>query len=721
VVTRTPRDANVYMLNAIACVHLEDLVGAADWFSQGIRYAKGDARYYSNYSHIALQVGDVALAVDLGRRCVALDATFFEGQNHLGNALAANGDLAEAIDAFGMAVRLSPDDPTIAINLARVLADAVKSEEAEQVYLRTIATQPEFWPATANLAGHFMQQGRDAEAVARFGPLAGSQPDNPQLQMNLGLACLALGELEDARCCFTDVLRLVPNDADAHLNLAMVYERTGDMRAAAIAYRAALGSDPGLHDAHRNLLLCLLGDGAFDEAHHSAERAFVEEQWSPSLLPALIKTFGQTVDLPRRDAAWLALLATRTTRQSGAAATAEFVFSSNYYELLSIEEVYRFHRETARELELGTSPLPRSARMAGRTKLRIGYLSPDFRQHSVGMFFRPLIAHHDKQRFEIVCYANQHESDDVTRFIESHAHTFRYVVDEDDRQLADQIRADGIDVLVDLAGHTAGNRLGVFGYRCAPLQVTYLGYPNTTGLESMDSRISDPWVDVEGGTRYTEELLRMPECFLCFGAVGDSPPVSTVRDDGGFTFGSFNALEKVNSRVIQTWSQILAESPQATLLMKARGLDSVRVKENIHRAFARCGVAPERVELVGWVPSLTAHRSLYRRVDLALDTFPYHGTTTTCEALSMGVPVLSLTGTCHAQRVGFSVLHNLELGEFAPTSTDDYVSRAAHYASEPGELNAIATSLHERLRSSILGQPERFVPQLEDVLEQALD
>ncbi|MBV8169215.1 MAG: hypothetical protein JO021_20650, partial [Alphaproteobacteria bacterium] len=349
--------------------------------------------------------------------------------------------------------------------------------------------------------------------------------------------------------------------------------------------------------------------------------------------------------------------------------------------------------------------------------LRIGYVSADFCAHPVGYFVLPVLAAHDPQRVVVHGYSGRLVEDDVTARLRGHVPVWRSTVGVDDGALAAQIRADGIDILVDLAGHTAGNRLSAFARKPAPIQVTWLGYPATTGLSAIDHRLSDGFADPPDADAHgTETLVRLPEGFHCYVPAEDAPDVvpPPARAQGHITFGSFNNLSKVNPRVIAAWGRVLAAVPNSRMLVKARPLADPDTRARTQALFAQAGVAPERVDLVATASSWRDHMAQYGQVDVALDTFPYNGTTTTCDALWMGVPVIALRGDRHAGRVGVSLLNHVGLPELIAETLDDYVVKAAALAGDLDRLAALRAGLRQRLVAAPIGDPARFTRSLED-------
>jgi predicted O-linked N-acetylglucosamine transferase (SPINDLY family) len=363
-------------------------------------------------------------------------------------------------------------------------------------------------------------------------------------------------------------------------------------------------------------------------------------------------------------------------------------------------------------------------------RLRIGYVSADFRSHSVASFIEPVIAGHDRGAVEVVCYSDA-IADAVTERIRNEARPDGWCETRafSDAALAEKIADDEIDVLIDLAGHTAGNRLLCFARRPAPVQVTYCGYPNTTGLAAMGWRltddIADPPVPADGAVsadgagpsdrHCVERLWRLPHGFLCFRPDPDAgvPSPAPVLAEDRITFGSFNNLAKLGPDVLDLWAAVLKTTPWSRILLKARALSDTEVAGSMRQAFADRGIDPERVEIAPYAASPREHLALYRRVDIALDPFPYNGTTTTCEALWMGVPVVTLRGSAHAGRVGASLLHRVDCDELVAESAEDYLRITSRLAGERDRLVALRSNLRQRMAESPLTNPAIIARDLE--------
>jgi predicted O-linked N-acetylglucosamine transferase (SPINDLY family) len=401
------------------------------------------------------------------------------------------------------------------------------------------------------------------------------------------------------------------------------------------------------------------------------------------------------------------------------------LFSSHYLAAPDPQRLFESHRQYGRLLAAGLAgdpPPQRGVTPDPDRRIRVGYVSPNFSRHSVGYFIEPVIAQHDRARFEVYCYSNLPTPDDTTARIRSCAHAWRDVHGIDDDALAQSVAADRIDVLVDLAGHTAGNRLPVFARRAAPVQMTWLGYPDTTGLAAIDYRITDDIADPapRADARCTERLLRLPGLFLCYQPPHDAPAVSDRGGDSGpAVFCSFNVLDKVNEPLIGMWADILRAVPGSRLLVKSRLLKREEVVRRVADCFGARGIEAARIELHGWSEDRADHLNRYARADVALDTYPYNGTTTTCEALWMGVPVVTLAGELHMSRVGAALLEAVGLPDLVAASPESYVRTAVELARNGERRRALRAELRDRLVQSPLLDHAGFTRKLEAAIERA--
>jgi predicted O-linked N-acetylglucosamine transferase (SPINDLY family) len=394
-----------------------------------------------------------------------------------------------------------------------------------------------------------------------------------------------------------------------------------------------------------------------------------------------------------------------------------------YSDQWTAREVYEAHLRSASRF--GPAAPARLERPRPGARIRLGYLSADFCQHSVAHFIEPVLSHHDRSRFEVFCYHNGAREDQVTRRLQACAEHWRSVSEMTDDELEQTIRSDRLDLLVELSGNTDGHRLGVLARRVAAVQVTYLGYPNTTGLSAIDYRITDARADPPGESDrlHVEQLVRLPDSFLCYAppTLQIGPRTPPYRTNGYVTFGSFNNFPKLSPATLSLWTQILTAIPRSKLLVKSHGLHDPGLRALLLERLRNSGIGPERAVIVPPHADHEGHMRAYGQIDIALDTFPYNGTTTTLDALWMGVPVVTLAGDRHAARVGDSILSALGLPELGARSGAEYVSRTLRLANDPKRLDALAHSLRQRLIGSPLAAGAQFTSRLEQAYLQMVE
>jgi predicted O-linked N-acetylglucosamine transferase (SPINDLY family) len=526
------------------------------------------------------------------------------------------------------------------------------------------------------------QLGSWQEAVGCWHEAIAIQPENLDAHFNLGQGLIVLGRYEEALTHFQQILRSRPNDSAAYHGLGFALKQLFRLEEAAASFEQVLRLKPDLVEARNNLGMTYKDQGQLDLA---------------------IACFREAL----------------RAKPTYAEAHSNLLLAMLYSPALDPSAVFAEHRHWAEKhanvlLPLNTHPNTRDP----DRRLRIGYVSPDLRTHSIAFFLAPLLVNHDPTAVEITCYANVSRPDAITGYFQTLAGKWRNIHSLPDEAVAKLIQEDAIDILVDLSGHTAHNRLLVFARRPAPVQVTYLGYPNTTGLSTIDYRFTDSWADPLGETDqwHTEELIRLPRGFLCYRSVDDAPPVAALPSltTGQVTFGSFKILSKMTPEVVALWARILSAVPGSRLFLKNKSLHDIATAKHCRELFARHGIVGERLTLQGWQSGIGDHLNAYAHVDIALDTFPYNGTTTTCEALWMGVPVITLAGSLHAGRVGVSLLSQLELNDLIATDADGYVARAERWAKDLDGLSRLRADLRDRMANSSLCDGPAFARDVEN-------
>jgi predicted O-linked N-acetylglucosamine transferase (SPINDLY family) len=660
------------------------------------------------------RAGRAAQAEAVYRQILALDPDHAEANHLLGVLAHQHGQLDRAADLMAKAIARRPGYAEAHNNLGNLLRDQGRRGAAAAAYDQALAIDPGFAMAHSNRGNLFKDQGRLGDAAEAYGRALAIEPDFCEAHNNLGLALHGMGRLSAAAAALRKAVALKPDYGAAYSNLGLVLHDQGALDEAMAAYGTALALDPALAEAHGNLGLALQDQGRLGPAAASITKALELRPDRAELhnnLGALRKNQGRLVEA-------VAGFAKAVELDPGdAAAHSNLIFCMNCDAGFTQADIYAESRRWE-----AAHAAPGAARAAPDDpdpdrRLRIGYVSPDFKRHSVGRFLAPLMAHHDRRRFEIHGYAEVVNPDAETRRFEDLADGWCSTVGMTTPALAARIRADRIDILVDLAGHTADSRLAAFAGHPAPVQLAWLGYPNTTGLSAMDYRLSDAIADPPGpgDALHSEELIRLAGGFLCFDAGLETPPVAAApaRASGAVTFGSFNNLAKVTETTVDAWARILAGAPDSRLLLKNRSLADPETRERYRALFAARGVAGERLEFLAWIESPAGHLGAYERIDIALDPFPYNGTTTTCEALWMGVPVITLRGDRHAGRVGASLLTTLGQEALIAETVDGYVAAAVGLAADLGRLVHLRHSLRPAMAASPLTDAAGFTRRVE--------
>ncbi len=655
------------------------------------------------------------------QRALALRRRYPEAQNSLGNALTALGRLPEAETAYRAALKLNGRYADAQMNLAQVLHHQGRMAEAETQYRRFLRLKPDSAPMHHRLGLTLMAQSRHAEAETAFRAALRLKPDFVEAHNSLGTALRALNRLAEAEAAYRAALRLKPEYADSLVNLGVALHQQNKSEEALETLEQAVRLNPGSAEAHNNLGNIYVELDRLGEALASYQEALRLNPDSAETYNNLAHAYFHHGELDEAIACYRQ--AFRLDLKHMAVTYSSFLFILNYHPAWTPRAIFDEHRHW------GETYAPRPEKQPPHTntpeperRLRVGYVTPDLRSHSVAYFIEPILARHDRDRYEIFCYIEmpRPKHDATTERLKKLCAGWVDTCGLSDRALAERMRSDGIDILVDLAGHTAHNRIQAFAYRPAPVQPTYLGYCNTTGLPAIDYRLTDEWADPPGQDAFhTERLVRLAGGFLCYRPPDAAPEIAPLPAlaAGHVTFGSFNILEKTNRQVVALWARVLRALPEARLVLKNRSWNSESLdpgsRERYYAWFAEHGVAPERIELIGWLPDKRDHLRLYSRIDIGLDTFPYNGTTTTCEALWMGVPVLALAGDRHAARVGVSLMTRLGLNEFIARDADDYVARAVALARDHEHLVQVRTSLRDRMRASTLCDAAAFTAELE--------
>ncbi len=732
----------------------------------------------------AYQANDYPCSVKMIKAAIGVDSRQGMFYINLGNSLQAAGKMEEAIEAFTAGLQLEPSISEGYYNLASVCKELKRYDEALIHYDLYIHRNPKHAQAHFSKGEILRARGRLSEAQASFEKGLAIEPGNFKAIFDLAVLHDIQNHLDHAIHFYMEAKRIHPKNPTVCTNLGNVYKRAGRFKEAMELYRAALESEPFHEHALSNLFDLMRKRGFIDQAvalmeavlehrpdwvvahnllgsHYidQRNRALSEKHLleaikldpknanAYNLLGMLYSELGHSIDARQMLCKGIKYGSTAAINNLGKDLNSEgrhqaaisctkkaiealpkipgihsnLIYFMHYSDRYRAEEIFK---ETCHWWERHGKNLPKYAHNENEPSLirplRVGYISPDFRRHSVAYFFLPLIQCHDRNRFEIFCYSNVQKPDEVTDRISRLAAGWCSTVGLSDDIVAEQIRKDRIDILVDLAGHTGMNRLPVLARRPAPVQVTWLGYPNTTGVSTIDYRITDEIADPypSADRMHTETLLRMPHGFLCFMPPQNAPDVQPLVNmkDHPIIFGSFNNLAKMNAKVLSLWMEILRCVPNSRLMLKSKVLRSSKICERYRKLFAMRGVDPERIVMHAMTPSVAEHLALYNQVTIGLDPMPYNGTTTTCEALFMGVPVITLAGDRHSARVGASILTRVGLTDLIAETEDDYVEKAVELALKPDALLQYRDKLRNRILDSDLCNAQQFTIQMERML-----
>ena len=668
---------------------------------------------------LANQTGHPQAAIELLRRADAvrpndprLRAATAEAYSSLGDHFSRQRALAPAIDAYRNALSLRADMPETANNLGLALGMSGRLNDAVEAYRHAIAHRPTLAEAHSNLSDALRVLGRYDQAIAAAREAIRLRPAYPEAFNNLGNALVALGRIKEGVEAYESALRTNPDSAETWNNLGNARAALGLGDQAGEAYKNAVRLRPDFAEALSNLGNWLKEGGRLEEALDSYRRATVAR---PDIAEIQNNLANALRELGEAEAAMATFEKAVALRPDFQTAWSNLLFTSQFVPALDGRAILERHVNWATRFAdplTATASPPDNDRDTNR-RLRVGYVSPDLRDHPAGRFMVPLLANHDREQFEVFCYADIARSDAVTEKLRAHADQWRNTLHLGDEALAKQVRADRIDILVDLALHSAYNRMLVFARMPAPVQCTYLGYPGTTGMRAMQWRLTDRLLDPPDEDRpfYSERSMHLETTYWCY----PPPDFTTIvtplpmLENGHVTFGSFNAFAKITKLALQTWAQLLERVPSSRLILHTNYGSH---REQVREIFAARGVAADRVEFVGRLTP--AHYfANFHQVDVALDAFPYNGGTTTLDALWMGVPVVSIAGDIAVRRSGLSILTRVGLRGLIARDAEGYLDIAAALAADRNRLMGLRASLRDRMRASPLMDAPAFARDVE--------
>jgi len=621
------------------------------------------------------------------------------------------GRLIDAEAVYRQVLTTHPSDATSLHGLGVLALRGGRLEEARRWLEQAIAQDAKSALYFNNYGSALQSLGKFEAAIAAYAESVRIDPSLVIVHYNIGRAKCQLGQWDSAIEHFQRVLAVIPGHAESHLNLGLALARQGETDRAIAVYRAALALLPNYSPLWNNLGNALKVKRDWDGAVAAYGEALRRD---PSDALTLNNLGDLSMELGLVEDAIALFRRCIAVKPSLAEAHSNLIFARHLHPDETVETIAE---ECARWWRLHGAPRQRTPPLSTTDdtpdrRLRVGYMSPDLREHPVGRHLLPVLRAHDASQFEVIVYSDVSLPDGLTAQFRECAAEWRESGCWSDEQLAEQIRSDSVDVLVELSQHSAGNRLRVAARQPAPVQISFAGYPGGTGVETIHWRISDRFLDSPGNpTSAGEDVIRLPDSFWCFDPLGETPPVNSLPalENGFITYGCLGKFSKVNPRVLDLWSEVLRQVPRARLLLLC---PVGKTRARVCAKFRQQGIAEERLSFTERL-SRAEYFSLYQQLDLMLDPYPYHGHMTTCDALWMGVPVITLAGRTPVSRGGLSLLSNVGLPGLVAYTPDNYVRIAVTLANDYARLAAWRAGLRERMQSSPLMDTERFTRGLE--------
>jgi predicted O-linked N-acetylglucosamine transferase (SPINDLY family) len=653
--------------------------------------------------------GRLAEAAALAQAMTVRFPLYAFGWKALGAVFQQMGRSADALAPIQKAAALSPSDANTHNTLGNILSDLGRLDEAEVSLRRALEIKPDYADAYSNLGANLYDLKRLDEAEASYRRALQINPDLADAHYNLGNTLKSLGRLDEAETSYRRALQIKPDYAQAHSNLGITLNDLGRPDEAEVSLRRALQIKPDYAQAYSNLGNALKDLGRQDEAEASYRRAL---QIKPDLAEAHSNLGGILEDMVRLGEAEASYRQALEINPNFAKAHSNLLFLLNYTSCIApsydFAAASQYGKNVADKIK---SRFVEWTCARQPERLRIGFVSGDFKNHPIGYFLEGMLAKLDPNSLELIAYQTDNRADEITARIKPHFSAWKSLFGLSDEAAAQLIHNDSVHVLIDLSGHTRYNRLPVFAWKPAPVQASWLGYLGTTGVAAMDYLIADPWtLPVTEEVHFSEKIWRLPETYLCFTPPDEDVAVAPLPaiSNGYITFGSFNNLAKMNDAVVALWARVLQNVPESRLFLKTKQLKDASVRKIIVERFAAQGIDTRRLALEGNVPQRMKHLESYNRVDIALDPFPYPGITTSVEGLWMGVPLITLSGERFLSRQGVGLLMNAGLPEWIASDADDYVARAVSHASDLQRLAKLRNGLRQQVLASPIMDTRRF-------------
>lgn len=710
-------------LNLMRLLQAADRVGEAiDAGREGLRHDPGIAAFHKFLGELHLAAREFAPAKAALEAGLKLDPDDGGAWNDLAICAREMGDLAEAERCYRKAIEFSPDRLEIRHNYGALLLSQGRVEEANEHLDRVLGDNPDHWMTVTLMAVNLIRIGREEEAIAMMMRAAEAHPDDPIVWNDVGAQFMKIGKFEEALKMFQRSVELDPNRVEPQTNLANAYYKLNQGYDAIREYEKALKIEPRHLEAHVTLCRVLKEVYRLDEANIYAHATTILPNFGAKYFSNPLQVFRATCDYAGlKEMGNIFKICDYLAPTDVATAMLQLLVYGE--DEAAVNRLSGYARNWAKEIEMqaAKTPLPERPR-APKDKVRVGILSSDLRKHSVSRFVLPICKNYDRSRFEIYCYPTvRNDADQIQAEYKGLVDKFTFVQNMTDREVALTIAGDDIDILFELNGFTSGGRPQAIAWKPAPVQISWLGYPFTSGFKEMDYVLVDEHVKWVGEAGMMEKPLVMPGSWICFGAGTFFDPVDIVPEPpmaqyGVVTFGTLNNTYKYTPAQIALWSEVLKAVPNSRFLIVRPECGSMITCKNLADEFAKNGIPAERLYFMNNRGQELSHLAYYNEIDITLDTFPVTGGTTTVEALWMGVPVVSLVGDAYFQRISYAILKQLDLDECCAFNKEDFVAKAVALA-DAGKLRALRRDLRPRLEASTLARPDLFVENFQTMLE----
>ena len=686
----------------------------------------GLKNYHRQRGEILQQSGDFAAAVSAYEQHLLIDPNDTRAHSNVGFCLEQLGRTGEAMTAYRRAFDTAGESEEFRAEILRSVEEGGDPEAAIQSYLQQMENDPEDWHQHAVVGRTLGRLGRMEAAIRVLQKIVELNPDSYEAWNDAGSCLNTLNRIDLAAHFYAKAIELDPGKYPALNNLGNAFMGQHRYDLAIKFYKEALQRAPRAPGPHVNLIRSLRHLNRYDEANFYAHATLTLDDLEPGHRCNPFQIFQATCDFEGLRELGDLFGLTRQFHTSGQSAVfLDLLVHARTDDQLS--KLFSLHKGWADNMVRASqaSPLPEAklrTRDKGR-KIRVGVLSSDLKGHSVARFVGPILLNYDKSGFEFYCYTPERAPNDPLqkKFID-HVDRFTFVDGMSEREIAEAIRRDDVDILIELNGFAMSHKLEVLAYKPAPVQICWLGYPYTTGMETVDFLVTDPYVKPVREDLLAEKPLVLPESWVCFDSFEDVPinPVIPFERNGIITFGTLNNTYKYTPETIGLWGQVMSRVPDSRFLVVRPEIDSVVLKTNLVREFEKHGIGPERLYFVNNKKIETSHLDFYNEIDISLDTFPLTGGTTTCEAVWMGVPVVTKVGPGMHQRMSHSILNNVSLGELSVGSDAEFIDAAVELAQNPDSITFLRHHLRPMVQQSALCRIDDFVGNFQAALRVAL-